>query len=32
VLTATDPEITHLPSDERRAILEILDGTKPDFR
>jgi hypothetical protein len=32
VLTATDPEITHLPSDERRAILEILDDTKPDFR
>ena len=32
VLGGTDPEVTHLPADERRAILEILEATKPDFR
>jgi hypothetical protein len=32
VLGGTDPEVTHLPPDERRAILDILTATKPDFR
>jgi hypothetical protein len=31
VLDGSDPEVSHLPPHERRAILEILEATKPDF-
>jgi hypothetical protein len=33
ILSGDEPQVkdTHLPADDRRAILEILVDTKPDF-